>query len=306
MKIGIIGLGINGSYIAYKLARKGHDVTVFEQKKKIGGKPCSGLISERIWSFIPKKENLVLEEINFVKIHYPNIVVANFEPKMLVFDRLALERYLVKLAKEEGVEIKLGQSVTMVDLENFDRIIGCDGAMSATRRNLNVKDPRFRLGVYTYINEISKEVETWPTRNGFCWKIPKGDKTEYGCLDSIGKANLEFERFCTKQRIIPKNIKSHLIPEGLRLSNKVFLCGDAAGLTKPWSGGGIVWGLTAADFLINNFPNIRKYNRQMRRFFGLKIPFYRILTRVVRIFNKISVVNSRTIDSDFLFKKLRK
>ncbi|MFQ6073557.1 MAG: NAD(P)-binding protein, partial [Methanosarcinales archaeon] len=34
MRIGIIGCGINGAYLGWKLSRK-NDVTIFEQKRKI-------------------------------------------------------------------------------------------------------------------------------------------------------------------------------------------------------------------------------------------------------------------------------
>ena len=46
--VAIIGGGICGLYLSWKLSRKGHLVTVFEKKKKIGNEICSGLFSERI------------------------------------------------------------------------------------------------------------------------------------------------------------------------------------------------------------------------------------------------------------------
>ena len=58
MKIGIIGCSINGAYLAWKLSKE-NDVTVFEKNKTIGEKPCSGLVSERIWNFIPKNDDLI-------------------------------------------------------------------------------------------------------------------------------------------------------------------------------------------------------------------------------------------------------
>ena len=48
MKIGIVGCGINGSYLAWKLSKE-HDVMVFEKKKQIGKEVCSGIVSQRIW-----------------------------------------------------------------------------------------------------------------------------------------------------------------------------------------------------------------------------------------------------------------
>jgi flavin-dependent dehydrogenase len=51
----------------------------------------------------------------------------------------------------------------------------------------------------------------------------------------------------------------------------VTLCGDAMGLTKPWSGGGIIWGLYAADILIKTFPDFKKYKKETVKFFRFKI-----------------------------------
>ena len=315
MKIGIIGLGINGSYLSYKLAQKGHDAVVFERKSKEGGKACSGLISERIWSFIPEKSGLVHNEVDFVKIHYPKKVVkVKFKPKMLSFDRLALERYMVRLAKKEGAKIKFNSPISNLnDLEDFDRIIGCDGAASIVRQALGVWDPEFRLGLYLYKNEEADAnyVETWPTENGFCWKIPKGNKVEYGCMDSVYRANMEFNKFCSEQGIGGEYVKSHLIPQGIRFSNedRVFLCGDAAGLTKCWSGGGVIWGLTAADFLVESFPDVERYNLRLQTFFGPRMKIYDKLTRGVSFVGRNAswaMPSKRTIDSDYLLRILKR
>jgi flavin-dependent dehydrogenase len=312
MRICVVGLGINGSYVAYKLAQKGHEVVVFEGKSKIGGKACSGLVSKRIWSYIPENSDLILNEIDFVKIHYPKKTVkVNFRPKMLSLDRLALERYLAKLAKDEGVEIRFGNTILGIDgLEGFDRIIGCDGAMSVVRKDLYVSNPNFRLGIYLYKKEKANfnYAETWPTKNGFCWRIPKGDKVEYGCMDSVYWANMEFNKFCSKQGIEEEYVKSHLIPQGLRFSNddNIFLCGDAAGLTKPWSGGGIIWGFAAADMLVDSFPNVELYNEKLQAF-EKRMKLYNKLTKGASyVGNKVSwlIPSKRTIDSDYLFRFL--
>jgi len=38
MKVAIVGAGICGLYLAWKLSEKGYSVTVFEKKEKIGKK----------------------------------------------------------------------------------------------------------------------------------------------------------------------------------------------------------------------------------------------------------------------------
>ena len=56
MKVAIVGAGINGLYLAWKLSGMGHEVSVFEKRNKIGKEVCSGLFSERILDFFPQSE----------------------------------------------------------------------------------------------------------------------------------------------------------------------------------------------------------------------------------------------------------
>ena len=70
MKIGIVGCGINGSYLAWKLS-KDHDVTVFEKKRHVGKEVCSGIVSQRIWHYIPKAKDLIVNTIEEADLHFP-------------------------------------------------------------------------------------------------------------------------------------------------------------------------------------------------------------------------------------------
>lgn len=305
MKIAIVGAGIIGTYLAWRLARKGLDVSVFEQKDKIGGKVCSGLISRRLWHFFPENKNLMENEIKSANVHFPEKdVEIRFSPYMLVIDRKGLEEYAAALAREAGVKMFLGMKVAnvlhvkgkkpQIVLERnnkkafleFDYVIGCDGANSVVRKSLRLREPRMRLGILCFgkakKNQEVDAVEVFPTKNGFDWIIPRSaGEAEYGTLEKPADAKKQFEQFCKKQKIKPEKILAAPVPEGLVLSNhnRIALCGDAAGLTKSWSGGGVIWGLTAAHMLARDFPNLKKYESQMKRFFGPRMFFSRIETK---------------------------
>ena len=324
IKVAIIGAGLIGLYLAWKLSEAGHKITVFEKKEKIGEKACSALVSERIKDFIPLSRSLIENKINSCQIYFPKkTITLNFNPSHFAIDRQKGAKLLFGLAQKAGVKILLNQAINKIP-SGFDRIIGCDGALSKTRGLLDLPQPSFRLGLQLFlpIKDSSNYVETWPTKGGFFWKIPRGSQAEYGALGPLNSIKEEFKKFCRYQDIDfnEGKVQSALVPQprtnifdilrgkGLILprGRNITLCGDAAGLTKPWSGGGIIWGLTAADILIKNFPNFEKYHKKIGRFFGPKIFFGKLSNSLVYFLGKnfpFLLPARTTYDNDFLILK---
>lgn len=308
MKIAIVGAGVNGLYLARKLAERGNDVTVFEKKNKIGKEACSGLFSERIFNFIPESRRLIKNEINYVLIHFPKKTVkVNFARKFFVMSHAELDRLAAESAQKAGAKILLNQELTPPDPVNFDRVVGCDGANSAVRKYLGLPEPNFRLGILGFVPQKNQFdfVETWPVKKGFIWKIPRGEETEYGVMAGLDSARKFLNDFCFKNNIRLQNIKSALIPQGLLIpkNEKITLCGDSAGLTKPWSGGGVIWGLGAADLLLKNFPDFVRYQKAAKKIFLPEIVLSKIAIKAVYFLGfKLSwlLPSKITIDGDFI------
>lgn len=148
-------------------------------------------------------------------------------------------------------------------------------------------------------------IETWPTKAGFIWRIPRGTETEYGIIEELSAAKSLFDNFLKKKNLYLEKINSAIIPQGLIIPSKekITLCGDAAGLTKPWSGGGVVWGLLASDLLLKNFPDFLKYKNITKKFFLPKIIFSKILIKIIYFLgNNIPWILPREfkVEGDFL------
>lgn len=309
MRIAIVGGGTTGLFLAKKLAEKGNEVTVFEKKEKTGKEVCSGFFSERILEFIPESEKLIENEVNFCFIHFPRTTIKlTFKKRFFVMDHAQLDLLLLDLAQKAGARVNFNYQINSLPA-NFERIIGCDGANSTIRNILGIPSPKFFLGIQGFLKkeDYSNFVETWPTKKGFLWKIPRGKEIEYGILEEPQRARLIFEQFLKKNNIFLERIKSAIIPQGFIIpkNEKITLCGDATGITKPWSGGGVIWGLTSAEILLKNFPDFLRYRKEMTKFFLPQILFSQIAKKLVYFlgFNfSFLLPKNFTIDGDFLFE----
>ncbi|MCD5396355.1 MAG: FAD-dependent oxidoreductase [Candidatus Pacebacteria bacterium] len=288
-KVAIIGAGIVGLYLAKELQEKGFEVSVFEKEKEIGKKPCTALISERIFNYIPEAEKVVKRKIDYLIAHFPKKdIQVRFNPSLYLFERGKLDNLVASLAREKGVKIQLGKKIEKLP-DGFFRIIGCDGALSKTREILGENPPFLRLGLQCFLEKDanSKEVEIWPKKeiSGFLWRVPRREIVEYGAIGDPKNTYQIFLKFLKKRKVEIKkeNLRSALIPLGIVLpkNKKIILCGDAAGLTTPTSGGGIIWGLKSAKILVEEFPDFLSYRKKGLKFFWPKIQKAKILTKII-------------------------
>lgn len=279
--VAIIGAGTIGLYLALKMKERGYNITVFEQRDKVGTDVCSGIFSEKIFNFIPESKNIIENEIKSAFLHFPKKTIElNFKERFFLFSHTKLDEILFEKVKENIIFNKKILSIP----SGFDKIIGCDGANSFTRNYLKLKKPAFKVGMRGFLEkkDYSNFVETWPLKNGFIWKIPRGEVVEYGIMEKPEIAKKILDNFLKKNKIILKKLESRVIPAGISLPNNNFitLCGDSTGITKPWSGGGVIWGIKNANILLDSFPSFEDYNKKVRRIKG-KMILYSALTKIV-------------------------
>jgi len=289
MKVAIIGAGICGLYLAKNLAEKNHTVSVFEKRNKIGKVACSGLFSSRILELIPESKELITNQINSAFIYFPKKTVRiDFSKPFFTMSHYDLDNLMYELALRSGANVYFNEEKG-IDIKGFDRIIGTDGANSRVRKELNLPTIKYKSGIQVFTSEKSDSqfVETWPTKEGgFIWKIPRGEETEYGIIGSVRSSASLLNKFLSDHKIASEKLSSAMIPFGFSLPNSshITLCGDSAGMIKPWSGGGVVWGLKAANILIKHFPNFNRYHGEANLFYGPRIFVTGIATKLVYFF----------------------
>jgi flavin-dependent dehydrogenase len=310
MRVAIIGGGVCGLYLADKLAKKGEDVTIFEQRKEIGKQSCSGLFSQRIFYYIPQSKKLIQNEIDYTLIHFPKKTIkVLFSDTFFVMSHSELDKLMARIAEQSGVKIILDHEVKSLP-SGFDKVIGCDGAKSFTRKALNLREPNLRLAVQGFIKkqDNSNFVETWAIKQGFIWKIPRGQEVEYGILTNPKNACIVFEEFLNKNKI--KNLdrtSAAMVSQGLSEphNDAVTLCGEAMVGTKPWTGGGAIWGLRNCDLLLKHFPDFSAYQKKTKKIFAREIFFSKLFTKLVYFFGfnfPYILPRKAKIEGDYLLK----
>ncbi len=276
----VVGAGPAGSRFARRAATAGHAVLVLERGQVGEPLACSGHVSTDIWNFTPDgaRDDLLQNEIYGARFHvggphssehpfYKDEVVSN------VIDRIGLDRTLADAARNAGADVRENHRVTDVDehgdyvdvtantpdgIETFrgKMVVGCDGPVSRVRRDLGLPEPTEKLqGVlgFTTKHHGGNFVDVHLTApRFFAWRIPRGDAgVEYGLAAPPGENVRDlFDRFTAEYNVETSDFCAGMIPIGPPRSvtaHRGFLLGDAAAQTKPFTGGGILYGMTAAD-----------------------------------------------------------
>ncbi|PSP95100.1 electron transfer flavoprotein [Halobacteriales archaeon QS_4_62_28] len=276
----VVGCGPAGSRFARRASEAGHDVLAFEQGTVGEPLACSGHVSTDIWEFVPDdaRDALFQNEISGARFHrggpsseahpfYKDETISN------VIDRVGLDRRLAELAREAGTDLRENHTVLDVteradgvtvevrgpegtETHEAKMVTGCDGPKSRVRRALDLPEPGELLhGVLGFTDEVDHQnfVDVHLTvPRFFAWRIPRGEAgVEYGLAMPPGHDVRErFESFTAGYGVRTDHRCSGLIPIGppRRVTGRrSALIGDAAAQTKPFTGGGILYGMTAAD-----------------------------------------------------------
>jgi geranylgeranyl reductase family protein len=276
----VVGVGPAGARFARRAAEDGYDVLALEKGEVGTPLACSGHVSTDLWEYVPDgaRADLRQNRVYGARFHVggpdsPSHRFYKREAVSNVVDRVELDRTLAACAREAGADVREGHTVTDVE-ERSDRVVvtasaggdeltfearmvaGCDGPVSRTRRALGLSEPGETLhGVLAFDGapDDGDFVDVHLTApRFFAWRIPRGDAgVEYGLAAPPGASVADlFDRLTDAYGVDTDRRYSGAIPIGPPESvtgRRGFLLGDAAAQTKPFTGGGILYGMTAAD-----------------------------------------------------------
>lgn len=289
MKVCVIGAGPAGSYAAFLLARRGHDVHVFEDHPRIGVPvQCTGIVTHAIWDLIPMNAAVVKTELSHVIVHGPSTTV-RVPLHEYVLDRAKLDQYIAELAKKAGVTYHLshrfirfeGRDVVVRHDGKEHRIktdvtIGADGPTSEVAKAAGIWTSRMFWGGVQATIDGSYDSESFEVFFGkdypffFGWAVPESKTVARVGVAAQHKARDQFvaitKRFGGKLlgwQSGPIPIYAGKMP----VQNKertVFLVGDAAGLVKATTGGGIITGMMSSKLLVDAITHQKDYARMLK------------------------------------------
>jgi digeranylgeranylglycerophospholipid reductase len=280
----IVGGGPGGLHVAARLAASGHHVSVLEEHDAFGDPVhCTGILADEVFAEFNLPRAAVLNPLPAARFHSPSGLDVSYSPatpEAMVIDRRVFDRTLAAAATGAGAELMRGVRVTSIDVHEDSVEVSVDGgnplraravvlacgANYSFQRKLGMGMPTLYLSSAQMELPAARdgEVELYfgaeVAPRGFAWAVPvrrsSGPHVRIGLM-SDGESADHFRRLVDRIGVswgvsIPSDAapRRRLLPLGAirkTYADRVLAVGDAAGLVKPTTGGGIYYSLVSAD-----------------------------------------------------------
>jgi digeranylgeranylglycerophospholipid reductase len=317
--VAIVGGGPGGLYAAALLARRGFNVAVFEEHSSSGNPVhCTGVLATDAFDEFDLPREVILNPLRTAHFHSPTGVSISYttdRPEAVAIDRLRLDQCLFADAASSGATMSLGRRVDDVTVEADGVTLrfrdgGCEraracvlacGANYTLQRRLGLGLP----SVYMQSAQLELpagrdgDVELYFGRriapNGFAWVVPvhrpDGWYARIGLMCETESA-AHFRRFFDRMSgswgladnvdVLPRQKLLPLAPIPRTYTNRVLAVGDAGGIVKATTGGGIYYSLLSASLAVVTLGeafgqgtfdllSLRRYERTWKRRLGGEI-----------------------------------
>jgi geranylgeranyl reductase family protein len=277
----VVGGGPAGLYAARELARRGFRVVVCEEHERVGDPVhCTGVLGEETFDQFGISRAAVLNTVTTVRMVSPGGIAVSYStpvPEAVVIDRRRFDEELAADARAAGVELRASTRVTSLaadadgvralagdaDVRARLGIIAC-GASYGLQRRLGLGMPQAHLQTAqrelpaARLGDVELHFGSAVAPGGFAWAVPvvrgEGTFVRVGVM-AVDDASGCYERMLARlapawgiappagpprQKVLP------LGPIERTFDDRLLVIGDAAGLVKPTTGGGIYYSLISA------------------------------------------------------------
>ena len=280
----VVGAGPAGLYTALRMAEAGLDVLVLEEHTEIGVPThCTGIVSGETDQLYKIPGEVVLNRPSACLVVSPGGKVAELEDpgeEIAVLDRAAFDQALATSVVEAGGVVRTGCRVDAVSVgEEAVEVTTSRGNRLRARALVLACGVTYRfhklLGTRLpspVLHTAQLELDAAPAEKlevhvgrevapeGFAWLVPirrgAAARLKAGVLVR-GDARAHLQTFLCRPSVAsrlreglgePIRRLLPVAPVGRSFGHRVVAVGDAAGLTKPVSGGGIFYSLLSAQF----------------------------------------------------------
>ena len=313
----VVGGGPAGLYSATLLAQKGIRVAVLEEHPTAGTPVhCTGILFAEAFEEFGLSRSVILNELRAFEFHPPggsNFTFRTSVAEAVVVDRHQLDRHLFRAASEAGVQFAASNKVRDISITDDDVVVRTDhtdvraqacilacGANYTFQRKLNLGVPAVFMQS-AQVEVPSKAIDhvaiyfgSDVAPGGFGWAVPvlRGNHSfaRVGLMCDT-TAEVYFRRFIDRISgtwgisnisALPRRKILPLSPIRKTYTDRLLVAGDAAGLVKPTTGGGIYFSLVsakiAAGVLLEAYRtqdfsqgHLQKYERLWQRVLGAEI-----------------------------------
>jgi geranylgeranyl reductase family protein len=323
----IVGGGPAGLYAAERIAGRGHSVLVCEEHESIGQPVhCTGILASESFSEFDLPSGAALNSLRTARFVSPSGLVVEYEtptPLATVIDRVAFDGVLAERARTAGAEVRVGARVSSLDIDARAvtaiagdtcvrgrlAVLAC-GASYGFQRRLGLGLPQVYLHTaqrevpVARVHDVELHFGRSVARDGFAWVVPvvrpDGIYARIGAMasdDALGAYTRMLARLSAPWELAADGLppRQKVLPLGeipRTYGERLLVVGDAAGLVKPTTGGGIHYSILSAGLAADvadtalrrdrlDHSTLGEYEANWRRLLADELASQHALRRVV-------------------------